>query len=940
MTGPGTVGKVGEQIGKIEGTNSVSATLMKRSMSLSSIKSEAGNVVSKVLSGTDGIKATLERAFSLKISGDTKISDVKVKDLDGVNIGIGKIEPNQTKTEVKNDVKVETKSNENTSVQNNNVKDTGKLESSLKDQLNPTKFDGKNSFKDIMFSPGKSNLYLEFAKKEFNEDNFTFMHEMKAVMENPTLTPEKRMEAFGKINEKYVKTDSPNELNLSKDHNVIPLQKALDNKDYGEALKVMGDIVSHVTFTTSESVDRFRLTPTFNLIEQADKMQAQDNLSKGMKAPDPKGLKGKNELEDFIFNPNKSPIFQTFCKQEFAEENLNFIKDLKNILAEKNPEKLTEKLKELDKKYIGSDSKFDLNVSGANAREFKEAIKSGDFIAIMNSTAKIKGDVKLNLTDTFYRFIHTPAFKNIEQKDIVNTFGPIKNLPPDKKLEVLTKIIDNSDGEIQNLAKKQKAEILLVKEYPMIRLDDKLKPDLKFLSGKDFEKALISPDTKEVMEKFKGADIFAPLCKGLTPTGSINVLNKIIDTSEGEIKSLAILKRDKIRLSEVKSEFNPGGDIGRILFEPKVKVAFEKYANNDFSGENIKAFNDLKKIFDSNSTSDEKEMHNMLQKFGENFIGNKAPNQVNIGGPTELAFNDLISGKISIKSVEGQEVLAKVCSDLKTNMTDTYSRFRFVEKFSTQVESLEIPKVVTPSVGKNSMDQLDSLIRQMKANGLSYDGPAVKAAEDKKAQILELSNQTENLSGINKILYRNNEINQVLNDPKMSEVLKKYTEKEFSQENYNALNDIQKIVGKKTSIENPAEFINQSKEFFDKYLNGESSPQEINIPSKFCNNFKKALDSNSISDVISAFNGINNGLMINISDTYSRLIFDDSHKAITYLNKVDTNSFNNKLPGVAQNKIKNLNTLIENMKESESPGANIAIDFANEKIKELQKYVS
>jgi hypothetical protein len=745
-------------------------------------------------------------------------------------------------------------------------------ETKLKDQF---KSKDKNDLNDLMFSPGKSNLFKDFATKLQSQNMVNFMVEIKDISENSSLSPDQKMAAFNKINDKYIKSGSDQELNLSKEGHVKPFQQAIQDNNYDEALKIMNKIVIHThNDIHTDFGTNFKLTDTFKNIVKAENTQAQDNIIKELKTPE--GLKGKNSIQDYIFNPVKSKGFEDFCKQEYSTENLNFMKDLKNVMNEKDPNKLIQKLKDLDAKYVGSDSKFDLNISGANVKGFKEALKGGDFLTIMNATNKIRSDVQMNLVDTFSRFRFTPAFENNAKKDDNAVFGPIKNLPMDKKLEALNKIIANSDGEIQLKAQKQKSEILVIKETPMIRLDSDLKPDLKHLNGKDFEKAFIGSDGA-VMEKFGKADIFASLCKDLNPDQQIAAMQKIIDTSsDGEIKNLAIKKRDEVRVGKVENIFNPDNDLGKLLADPKGKSAFAKFSEKDFSVENIKAHDDLKNIFKNVDKKDGPELMNMLGKFNDSYVKTNSPLEINIQGQQKRDFEDLLSGKINIKSVEGKEVLGRICNDLSMNMVDVQSRFRPVQKFALQMEAIETSKPISPQEEKMKLAQLDNIVKSMTNAKISsdYTGPVLKMIGDKKSEIKERAIETKTLSSLNVSLngpaFKNDGIAKQLNNPNIEKAFGEFAKKEFSSENINSFQDIKNIVGKKSTIDNPGELKQKAQEFFDKYLDGDKSPEELNVNKKIRDQFKAALDSGNSNDILKAFDDLVPNIVTNMGDTWSR----------------------------------------------------------------------
>jgi hypothetical protein len=115
MSNTGAVGKVGESQGQVQGSGNFSATIFQRSKSLNDLnKDNSLNKINPSGNGTEGMKLSLTRSLSAKLTGNTTIDEQKVKQFDSLKKGveqIGKTAQNQEsdtgykKISVKDEVK-------------------------------------------------------------------------------------------------------------------------------------------------------------------------------------------------------------------------------------------------------------------------------------------------------------------------------------------------------------------------------------------------------------------------------------------------------------------------------------------------------------------------------------------------------------------------------------------------------------------------------------------------------------------------------------------------------------------------------------------------------------------------------------------------------------------------------------------------------------------
>lgn len=109
------------------------------------------------------------------------------------------------------------------------------------------------------------------------------------------------------------------------------------------------------------------------------------------------------------------------------------------------------------------------------------------------------------------------------------------------------------------------------------------------------------------------------------------------------------------------------------------------------------------------------------------------------------------------------------------------------------------------------------------------------------------------------------EIVNVLSNEQSHKIFKEFCQAEFSPENIACYDDIQKY--KKMESGEKAAFV---KFFFNLYLNGSKSDLEVNVNRKVCVNVQVEMEKGNYPSNL--LDEIESGIIINLSDTYSRLI--------------------------------------------------------------------
>eukprot|EP01080_Neovahlkampfia_damariscottae_P008338 gene8338-162_t len=111
------------------------------------------------------------------------------------------------------------------------------------------------------------------------------------------------------------------------------------------------------------------------------------------------------------------------------------------------------------------------------------------------------------------------------------------------------------------------------------------------------------------------------------------------------------------------------------------------------------------------------------------------------------------------------------------------------------------------------------------------------------------------------------ELDYFLSKPEFFDLFLVFAQSEWSQENVLAFRDVKKY----RQLKNEKR-LNHAFDIYYMYLNGENAPLQINIDSKSCNDLMKIINDpkSKLSDTL--FNGIEKGIKINLSDTWSRFI--------------------------------------------------------------------
>jgi serine/threonine protein kinase len=648
MTGQtSSINKVGEK-GRVEGSDNISATLLQRSKSLSSIGTQ--DIKTKIISGTENIKSILERSLSLKMSNGPMIKTEKVKDLDSFKKGIEKVETNssevktETKSDIKTDLKVETKKIEDTSkkiesisseVKTDKKSDIKKVDlDDLRNKLKaPDKngLKGKNGINDFLFNPEKATFFEAFCKKEHSDYNISFMKELKVALNQDT--PDKISEKLKELGDKYIGEDSQYEINLPKT-TVEMFKNAInqppEKRDFSKILAATDDLNNQMNINLDDTFKRFinakpekketgGLSNIFGKKEELNTFQMiakkdNDKVFGPIKNLSP----DKKLVELYKIIENTDPGDRIYQKAQIEKGELYILPKIKNLPPEKQ-------IEFLDKMMSNSDDPY-------NDGNYKVASKEKDKIQteMLEKIKTLPPDKQLVALDKIMENSSQAVF-NLTAKQKI---GVIDNLPPDKQLVALDKIINNStDSNVQKMATDKKLPAL---DKVISLTDGKLREDfveqkwqilagnINSLSDKtqliEFDK--IASNEKEAPEIRNHADkkletVLNKIANGctaknlndelkdLSPVMKNAVLDKILITSQdADLKKLA----SGIKLTD---NLNTTGTPSNILNDSGISDPF-----GSFLGKSDKqSFDYLKDVKKISENPDLNSIQNLYDKY-------------------------------------------------------------------------------------------------------------------------------------------------------------------------------------------------------------------------------------------------------------------------------------------------------------------------------------
>lgn len=125
----------------------------------------------------------------------------------------------------------------------------------------------------------------------------------------------------------------------------------------------------------------------------------------------------KTIFAEFLENEQKKKIFAVYCKHEWSYENIACFDDIKKYEKEKDLEERKQMALKLVDLYFKPSSELEVNVPKQYIADINEKISKDDFSN--NLFEKALNSVYENLSDTYSRFVITPLYERIIEKELL-----------------------------------------------------------------------------------------------------------------------------------------------------------------------------------------------------------------------------------------------------------------------------------------------------------------------------------------------------------------------------------------------------------------------------------------------------------------------------------------------------------------------------------------
>lgn len=326
--------------------------------------------------------------------------------------------------------------------------------------------DNKFKLEGFIANPVKFKSFDNFAVRDKSYEDVKFLGSVNNLIKKDNIVPADLVSIY----RNYIDPPGSASINLDSEHLKIAnsFKTCIENGDVEGALKDLNALVSKSANNAEDSFSRFTTTSEYKEIV---KKEINTNIEAVLKQPTTKEIFTQDKVEG-------TKEFIEFAKNEFSTENLDFLKDIKALL----PNPSMDDLKNLQQKYSLDQKTPNVNISGVNLKQFNDAISSNNYLKAFDSLIPITKDARVNINDTFSRFITTNDFKDMVNKDILK---PIEKLPLRKQLAALNEAIKDNPN-CANIIKVKKTE-LLDKFMPKIPLGDNAGEIKGFIDG--FKKA-------------------------------------------------------------------------------------------------------------------------------------------------------------------------------------------------------------------------------------------------------------------------------------------------------------------------------------------------------------------------------------------------------------------------------------------------------------------
>jgi hypothetical protein len=377
------------------------------------------------------------------------------------------------------------------------------------------------SFEQTINTPELSENFVQFLKKEHNENLINFINDVDTLLmiENPK-EKEKKIKY---IMDEYIFNNSKNEINLTEKQKRRVLEyynlDGLDEKIFSEAYQATIRLLKNDSFFRYTSSPSSNNT-SFNVPEQETfKPKRIENIRVSEKElifddeeTEVERVYSKEELSSFEFTMNNKELlsrFTQFLKKEYNLNSINFVLDVYELSKTEQMSVKEKKIKEVINEYINSSSQNEVNLREKTKRKIYEShkIDKYDEKIFLDSYNEI---LRLLKNDSFFRYIkemnqdeiNYKMNENVNVKENVNGKENVKenrnrkenvNVKNNQEEEKINEIIETNEIK-ENKEIKKEEEIKYKINIENIQENEEKKEKI------NFEQIFIN---KEINEKFE-----------------------------------------------------------------------------------------------------------------------------------------------------------------------------------------------------------------------------------------------------------------------------------------------------------------------------------------------------------------------------------------------------------------------------------------------------
>jgi len=435
LSGISSVNKTGE-VQKQEGI-SVGATLIKRGTDKTGNQTDTSSVTKPPIETKTETQKDLDTAFESK---KTPISKSKVEDLQLVKDGLSKLEKSPLSTITPESLQLGKEGLKHVDLKQSKIDLNATPIPKTPSEKTGEKISSEiHKDTDMLFGK-KSELFKNFATKEFSNENVDFMLKLDDICKKPTL--EKLQSLHGDIKD----------LNIS-NNALKSVDDAMKTGNVSKILDSMSDVIKDVKGNLSDTNGRFKLSPESKLFDQKELISnLKDSLTNI-----PQNQNKDKSIKDFLFNPNKSPAFEKFVIKDQSAEDFRFLTSVNKALDK--PSINTGDLANIYANYLDPKAPARLNIDSNGQKlvdSFKNNIQNGNINDALKNLDGLIKQSQVNISDPFSRFVSTPECKEAIKLDAKNNILKGFELSKDNKFAPNNLLFDPKvSPTFENYAKKE-----------------------------------------------------------------------------------------------------------------------------------------------------------------------------------------------------------------------------------------------------------------------------------------------------------------------------------------------------------------------------------------------------------------------------------------------------------------------------------------------------